>query len=44
MLKYVREYRPGSMRANYGIQPALDQVQAAKTWIESKAEQLRLCV
>jgi hypothetical protein len=44
MLKYVREYRPGSMRANYGLQPALDQVEAAKTWIESKAEQLRLCV
>jgi hypothetical protein len=44
MLQYVREYRPGSMRTNYGQQPAADQVAAAKGWIESKAEELRLCV
>jgi hypothetical protein len=44
MFKYAREYRPGGMRANYGLQPALDQVEAAKAWIESNAEQLRLCV
>ena len=44
MLQYVREYRPGSMRTNYGPQPAADQVAAAKDWIESKAEELRLCV
>jgi hypothetical protein len=44
MLQYVREYRPGSMRTNYGPQPAAHQVAAAKGWIESKAEELRLCV
>jgi hypothetical protein len=44
MLKYVREYRPGNMRTNYGPQPAPDQVAAAKSWIESKADELRLCV
>ena len=44
MFKYVREHRAGSMRANYGLQPAVDQIDAAKSWIESKAEELRLCV
>jgi len=44
MLKYVREYRPGAMRTNYSRQPAADQIEAAKGWIEANAEQLRLCV
>jgi hypothetical protein len=44
MLKYVRDYRPGGMRTNYGLEPTEDQVAAAKTWIESKAAELRLCV
>ncbi|HEY1381773.1 MAG TPA: hypothetical protein VGF55_33550 [Gemmataceae bacterium] len=44
MLKYVREYRPGAMRTNYGPQPAADQVEAAKGWIEANAEGLRLRV
>jgi hypothetical protein len=39
VLKYAREYRPGQMRTNYGIQPAVDQVGAAKKWIESKDRQ-----
>ena len=44
MLKYVREYQPESMRTNYGPQPALDQVTAARIWIESKAQERRLCL
>ena len=44
MLKYVREYRPGAMRTNYGRQPSPDRVEAAKGWIEANAGQLRLCV
>lgn len=44
MLRYVRDHRPGNMRANYGPQPAADQVEAARRWLESKANELRLCV
>ena len=44
MLKYVREYRPADMRSNYGPQPAADQVEAAKGWIEARAEELRIGV
>jgi hypothetical protein len=44
MLTYAREYQPGAMRTNYGSQPAADQVEAAKNWIESRAQELRLCV
>ncbi|HEV3262063.1 MAG TPA: hypothetical protein VG013_34750 [Gemmataceae bacterium] len=44
MFKYVREYRPEVMRTNYGLLPAEDQVKAAKSWIESRAAELRLCV
>lgn len=44
MFKYVREYRPEGMRTNYGLPAAEDQVKAAKSWIESRAEALRLCV
>ena len=35
MLKYINEYQPQSMRSNYGLPPALDQVAAAKHWIEA---------
>jgi hypothetical protein len=35
MLAYSEQYRPGAMRTNYGLQPASDQVAAAKRWIES---------
>ena len=44
MLKYVRDYQPGKMPTNYGVQPTVDQVEAAKDWIESHATELRLCV
>ncbi|MBI3409596.1 MAG: hypothetical protein HY040_14745 [Planctomycetes bacterium] len=36
MLKYVNDFRPRRMRSNYGIQPAADQIEAAKHWIEAK--------
>lgn len=39
VLKYAREYRPGQMRTNYGLQPAVDQVAAAKKWIETRDRQ-----
>ena len=39
VLEYTREYRPGQMRTNYGPQPAVDQVAAAKRWIESRDRQ-----
>ncbi len=35
MLQYADRYRPGAMRTNYGLQPAQDQVAAAKRWIEA---------
>ena len=35
MLKYVHDYQPGRMRTNYGLQPAVDQVESAKGWIEA---------
>jgi hypothetical protein len=44
ILQHARAYRPEDMRTNYGLQPTVDQVEAAKHWIESKAEELRLCV
>lgn len=34
MLRYANEYQPGRMRTNYGLPPAVDQVSAAKRWIE----------
>jgi hypothetical protein len=44
MWRYISAYRPGNMRTNYGVQPAKDQVEAAKNWIESLARELRRCV
>jgi hypothetical protein len=38
ILKYAQEYRPGKMRSNYGLQPTLDQVTAARKWIEASAQ------
>lgn len=35
MLDYAIQYRPWTMRTNYGLQPSLDQVSAAKQWIEA---------
>ena len=39
VLEYTREYRPGQMRTNYGLPPAVDQVAAAKRWLESRDRQ-----
>ena len=39
MLQYAREYRPGQMRTNYGVQPTGDQIVAAKKWIETRDRQ-----
>lgn len=44
MLKYVREYQPERMRTNYGLSPAVDQVEAAKSWIEANAQTFRRAV
>ncbi len=34
MLAYARGYQPGRMVSNYGNLPTIDQVEAAKNWIE----------
>ena len=39
MLHYAHEYRAGTMRTNYGLQAAVDQVEAAKAWIENRIRQ-----
>ena len=41
MLNYANDFRPGKMRSNYEIQPAVDQVEAAKRWIEQRHERAR---
>jgi hypothetical protein len=38
IVQYACNYKPGKMRSNYGLQPAADQVEAARQWIESNAE------
>lgn len=35
MLDYTRSYVPNRMVSNYGALPAVDQVEAARRWIES---------
>ena len=39
VLAYTRSYRPDGMRSNYGVTPAVDQVLAAKGWIEAQRRQ-----
>ncbi|MFO0925421.1 MAG: hypothetical protein U0736_00050 [Gemmataceae bacterium] len=39
VLAYSRSYRPDGMRSNYGVTPAVDQVLAAKGWIEAQRRQ-----
>ena len=34
MLEYAGRHRPGRMVANYGPLPTVDQVEAARRWIE----------
>lgn len=38
MMDYIAEYQPGHMLSNYPDrpQPAIDQVKAAKEWIEAQ--------
>jgi hypothetical protein len=40
MLEFAQRYRPGGMVTNYGSLPAVDQVEAAKRWIESSRHPL----
>jgi hypothetical protein len=35
MVDFVRSYRPNGLVTNYGVLPAMDQVQAVRRWIES---------
>ena len=41
MLEYANDFRPGKMRSNYALQPSVDQVEAAKQWIEQRHERVR---
>ncbi len=38
MLELARQYRPSGMVTNYGVVPAVDQVEAAKRWIEDSRQ------
>ena len=38
VLAFVREYRPNGMVTNYGVLPTVDQVEAAKKWIEAHSQ------
>jgi len=35
MREYARKFRQGQMVSNYRVLPAVDQVEAARTWIEA---------
>jgi hypothetical protein len=35
---FVKSYRPGGMVTNFGILPAVDQVEAAGRWIDANLE------
>ncbi len=39
VVQYAGECQTGRMRANYGRQPAANQLEAAREWIEAKAFQ-----
>jgi hypothetical protein len=34
VLEYARRYQAGQMVSNYRVLPAVDQIEAARTWIE----------
>jgi hypothetical protein len=38
MLEYLGKYRPGQMVSNYGALPTVDQVEAARKWIEGASK------
>jgi hypothetical protein len=42
VLEYARRSRHGQMVSNYGIVPAIDQIDAAKTWIEEDRSAKRI--
>jgi len=44
VVQYACTYQPGKMRSNFGLQPAVDQVEAAKRWIESNADAPRVAI
>ena len=39
VMQYACEYQPKLMRTNYGLQPTLGQVEAAKEWMGAKIVQ-----
>jgi hypothetical protein len=38
VIEFARQYRPDGMVTNYGIVPAIDQVEAATRWIEGSRQ------
>lgn len=38
MIEFARQYRPDGMVTTYGVVPAVDQVEAAKRWIEDSRQ------
>jgi hypothetical protein len=42
MLDYVRKFREGELVSNYRILPAVDQINAAQTWIEEVQSSKRI--
>ncbi len=38
VLAFVHAYRPGKMKANYGRIPTVEQVEAARKWIEDRSK------
>jgi hypothetical protein len=42
VLEYAGKSRQGQMVSNYGIVPAIDQINAAKTWIEEVQSSKRI--
>jgi hypothetical protein len=41
MLDFAHSYRPNSMVTNFAVLPAVDQVKAARRWIESARNPVR---
>ena len=41
MERFVTEYQQGKMVTNYGVLPAVDQVEAARVWIASHPASLQ---
>jgi hypothetical protein len=41
MRQFIADYRPDKMITNYGVLPAVDQVEAVRRWIESHPDRLK---